>query len=351
MRVGRTLVGGVLIGLGLLLLLPGDAHAWTPGTHVFLGETILANLRLLPVAVADLLHAFPYDFLYGSIAPDTSIAKHYVPPGRHSHYWNVGQETADFAETDALRAFGLGYLAHLAADTVAHNYFVPRQLLLTSSTRSMGHSYWELRAETHLTDRFARKARDLILLDHSAADRHLERIVSPTLFSVRTNRRLFRGLVHLAHTKSWQRAIQSARERSRWLLSDTDVERHLAMAYDFTMEVMVEAGARAGRARTLDPSGAEPLRRAKRWRRQALRGGALADPERLLEAAEEKFGLPRIDLGYWAASAVERPWAEEGGAVEPVGEWVRAGSLYLPVSPAPPGTGDYTNGRIDDGSR
>ena len=80
--------------------------------------------------MADLLHAFPYDFLYGSIAPDTSFAKKYVPRGRHSHFWHVGQETFDFAGSDALRAFGLGYLAHLAADTVAHNFFVPRQLLL-----------------------------------------------------------------------------------------------------------------------------------------------------------------------------------------------------------------------------
>jgi hypothetical protein len=342
MSAGRTALAGAALALLLLVLLPGDAHAWTPGTHVFLGETILANLRLLPVAVAELLHAFPYDFLYGSIAPDTSVAKHYVPPGRHSHYWNVGQETADFAGTDALRAFGLGYLAHLAADTVAHNYFVPRQLLLTSSTRSMGHSYWELRAETHLTDRFARKARDLILLDHSAADRHLERIISPTLFSVQTNRRLFRGMVHLAHTRSWQRAMQSARERSRWLLSDTDVERHLALAYDFTMEVLTGAEARSGAARALDPSGSEPLRRAKRWRRKALLRGALLEPERLLEAAEERFGLPRMDLGYWAGSEVERPWLSTAAGTEPVGEWRKSGSLYLPAAATaddePPGS-------------
>jgi len=49
--------------------------------------------------------------------------------------------------TKPLRAFAFGYLAHLAADTVAHNYFVPRQLAVTSSTSSLGHSYWESRFE------------------------------------------------------------------------------------------------------------------------------------------------------------------------------------------------------------
>ena len=212
----------VLVGLWILIH-PSLAHAWTPGTHIYLSETILANLHLLPPQTATLLQAFPFDFLYGSIAPDTSIAKKYVPAGRHSHFWNVGQETLDRAPNDALRAFGLGYLSHLAADAIAHNYFVPRQLVLTTSTRSMGHTYWESRVETHLSGHYARKAREIILLDQSAADRHLEQIISPTLFSVKTNRRLFRGMVHLTHTKSWLRAMQAQRARSRWDLTDTDV--------------------------------------------------------------------------------------------------------------------------------
>ncbi len=299
-------------GLALLALLafPDPLWAWTPGTHIWFGESILANLRLLPVPVADLLHAFPYDFLYGSIAPDTSFAKQYVPPGRHSHYWNVGQEVLHEAPSDALRAFGLGYLAHLSADTVAHNYYVPRQLLLTSSTRTMGHTYWEVRAETHLTDRYARKAREIILEDHAPADRHLERIISPTLLSVRTNRRLFRGMVHLAHTRSWQRAMQTARERSRWILTDEDVERHLIAAYDVTMELLSAQG--EAMARQLDPSGARSLRHAKRMRRSEVLRGAWFEPERLLGIAEAEFGLPGALPGYWGSSEVTRPWLEAG---------------------------------------
>ena len=299
---------GVLSAVVLLVVWPTDAHAWTHGTHIYLADTILNNAGLLPASVGDLIRAFPYDFLYGSIAPDTSIAKQYVPKGRHSHYWNVGQETFDFAETDALRAFGLGYLTHLAADTVAHNYFVPRQLLLTASPQTMGHQYWELRVETHLTDRFARRARELIRLDHTLADSHLERIVSPTLFSVKTNRRIFRSIVHLSDTKSWQRAMQAARERSRWLLTDEDVERHLALSYDVVMETLAETADRGGFARTLDPSGETPLRRAKRWRREALWKGGLWVPERMVDVAEQRFGLPNPALGFWQSSMIERPW-------------------------------------------
>jgi hypothetical protein len=320
LTIGRILAGLVVIGLWALLH-PTAAHAWTPGTHIYLGETILANLHLLPPQVATLIQAFPFDFLYGTIAPDTSIAKKYVPAGRHSHYWNVGQETLDKAPNDALRAFGLGYLSHLAADTIAHNYFIPRQLLLTASTRSMGHTYWESRVETHLTGRYARKAREIILLDQSAADRHLEKIISPTIFSVRTNRRLFRGMVHLTHTKGWHRALQTARDRSRWLLTDLDVERHLGLAYDVTVEML--SAAEGGdfeklTARTLDPNGAHALRAAKRLRKRELDHGTLGSPSRLLEVAEESFGVRAMGLGYWARSRVERPWTVPATAPEPL---------------------------------
>ena len=102
------------------MLFPTDAWAWTPGTHVFLGDALLRNLSFVPHTIAELLAAYPTDFLYGSIAADTSIAKKYAEVGRHCHSWRVGLEIHNEAEPPALRAFGLGYLAHLAADVVAH---------------------------------------------------------------------------------------------------------------------------------------------------------------------------------------------------------------------------------------
>ncbi|MBI2614888.1 MAG: zinc dependent phospholipase C family protein [Gemmatimonadetes bacterium] len=175
--MGRTLAALALALVGVACW-PAIAHAWTPGTHIFLGESVLANLAQLPAAVADLLRAFPYDFLYGNIAADTSIAKKYAPVGRHCHAWHVGQEIYDLADSEPLRAFGLGYLSHLAADTVAHNFFVPRQLVITSRTIALGHSYWETRFETHLGEHYARGAMEVVRLDHRPADAHLDRLAT-----------------------------------------------------------------------------------------------------------------------------------------------------------------------------
>ena len=302
-----------LAGVGLVVLaLPQAAHAWTPGTHIYLGESVLANLQFLPAAVADLLRSYPFDFLYGNIAADSSIAKHYAPLGRHCHYWHVGQEIHDLAGTDALRAFALGYLSHLSADTVAHNYFVPRQLTLTSSSASVGHSYWEARAESHLGDAYSKAAKDVILLDHGEADAHLDRILAPTIFSVRTNRRLFRGMVRLTESSSWQRATQVAREYSRWPLEDPDIDQHLGLSFDYMVEFLRGP---ASPALQLDPSGEAPLKNAKTIRRKVMRGGVRRRGERLVSVAQEHFGLPDQPLVFWSDRPARLPWrAPEGAA-------------------------------------
>jgi len=298
----------LLVCFGLVtLIVPNHLYAWTPGTHIYLGESVLANLGILPSPISDLLRAFPFDFLYGNIAADTSIAKKYAPVGRHCHSWHVGQQIYDHAKIDALRAFGLGYLCHLAADTVAHNYFVPRQLLLTSTTSGFGHSYWESRFETPLGDEFARTAKEVILLDHTPADTHLDQILAPTIFSVRTNRRLFRGMVHLTESQGWQRAFQVAQQHSRWELAADDIERHVSLSFDYVMGTLAEPEAES---RQLDPSGEEALRTAKRLRREALLAGAWRDPKRLQGVAQERFGLPERNPDFWPSARVKTPWRD-----------------------------------------
>jgi len=302
----------IVAALLLLAATPDAAWAWSPGTHIYLGETVLANLSLLPTTVAALLRAYPYDFLYGNIAADTSMAKKYAPVGRHCHAWHVGQEISDRADSDRLQAFGLGYLSHLAADTVAHNFFVPRQLVV-ASTIAIGHSYWESRFEMHLGEQFARTAMDVIRMDHAESDGHLDRILSPTIFSVRTNRRLFRGMVGITETQSWQAAFRVVAERSRWDLSDDEVERQMRMAFQLVMENL--AGAEVIHARRLDPSGDASLGMAKRIRLDVMRKRLPGDPWRLTQLAEQRFGLPTHPLPFWEQSGSERPWGKAAGAI------------------------------------
>ena len=159
MKIAATLG----VALAWILLQPEPLWAWGPGAHVALGEGVLASLYLLPPAVRAIIESHPVQFLYGSIAADISFAKKYVPEGRHCHHWHVGEEILAAADSPELAAVGYGYLAHLAADTVAHNLFIPRQLLVTSTTQAVGHTYWEHRMDIHDGEEYLSKARQVVM--------------------------------------------------------------------------------------------------------------------------------------------------------------------------------------------
>jgi hypothetical protein len=289
---------GLLLAAVAILLFPGHAWAWGPATHVFLGREVLDAATLLPTGVRALLAAFPHEFLYGSVAADISLAKKYVPAGRHCHNWSVGEEIYASAEQDRLRAVGLGYLAHLAADTIAHNFFVPRQLLLTSSTKGLGHSYWEHRMDFQLGDGYMSLARDVVMgHDHSAADALFDRVLSSTLFSFGTNRRIFRGMIRFQDNDRWQSFFGTVLQNSRWTLDDAEMEAYLVRSFDYVVDYLGRRGEAI--AAGLDPIGEENLNLSKKIRRLALREGAIREGTGLGEVADDFFPLPEVPFGYW----------------------------------------------------
>ncbi len=281
-----------------LALTPHPLFAWGPATHIALGETVLGALYLLPPAVQAVLVRYPLHFLYGSIAADISLGKKYVPEGRHCHHWHVGEEILRSADTEPLASVGYGYLAHLAADTAAHNVFVPRRLLLTSTTQALGHTYWEHRMDMHVGEEYLTKARHLVVEnDHSDADRLFDEVLSRTIFSFRTNRRIFRGMIRFQGHDRWQRIFERVLAASRFDLPDALVDRYFQVSFDLVIDYLSDRD--TSFAATLDPVGDLNLRLAKKVRHRVLADHTADHPERLAEMADEFFPFPRRALRYW----------------------------------------------------
>ena len=287
-----------LTALGWLFLVPERAAAWGPATHVALGEAVLGSLYLLPPTIRAILERFPLHFLYGSVAADISLAKKYVPEGRHCHNWSVGEEILASAESERLQAVGYGYLAHLAADTVAHNIFVPRQLLLTSTTQALGHTYWEHRMDMHVGESFLSLARHVVVdHDHSEADQLFDDVLSRTMFSFDTNRRIFHGMIRFQGHERWQKLFGQVLSVSRYDLPAPIVDRYFEHAYENIIAYLRDR--EHSHPAELDPVGDLNLRLAKKVRRRAMSDHTADHPGVLEEMADAFFGFPERPLLYW----------------------------------------------------
>ena len=276
---------GILAAIAVIVLCAApDAYAWCSTTHVELARTTLANLGLLPAAIAALLARHRIAYVYGSIAADLVFAKKLSRVRQFCHHWSTGFRLLDSAPDESSRAFAYGYLSHLAADTVAHGQFVPRQVAISGSTVNFGHLYWELRADALLPPESGELLREVIRADHSPHHRIIEPHLGPALLSFDLNRRLFDRINGLLVRPQFRRTVDIVDRCSRWYLSPTMVERYRAACVDRIASVLCE-GDRCAVLRE-DPNGNSALMqlRVNRRDRRRRRRRGLPNGQRIREA-------------------------------------------------------------------
>lgn len=139
----------LLLGAALVLTAT-PAFAWGPGVHTALGNVLLGNLALLAPALRECIVGNANMFLYGCLSADIFIGKGSKYTPGHSHNWATGLRLLESAGNKRLKAFAYGYLSHLAADVVAHNFYVPGMLLKAPTGGTAGHILVEMQADAHI---------------------------------------------------------------------------------------------------------------------------------------------------------------------------------------------------------
>ena len=212
-------------------LIPASAHAWGPGAHLDYALNILANIALLAPPIQALLMKFPHDFLYGNLAADIIFGKKFAGDLYHCHPWDVALPLLERAKNERQRAFIYGYLTHLSVDTVAHNYFVPYTTIQSYEALTLRHTYWEMRYDLKMPPKVWDVMQELADGDYSDNDALLEGGLKKALFSFKTTKRIFDGLMLVQRMNKWRKAAELMASRSSYPLTDDTVKDFKSLCY------------------------------------------------------------------------------------------------------------------------
>jgi hypothetical protein len=277
-----------------VLLLPAEAHAWGPLAHLNFSTQALASASVAQPSIRLLLQDFANEFLYGSLAADIVVGKNLARYLYHCHNWRVGFNVYRQAKPGGEQAFALGFLAHLAADTVAHNYFVPYQTVRSFHRLSTKHAYWELRYDERMDSGMARLARRVSSHLFRGHDELLRRtLAGSSVLPFGVSQQLFHSLMATARHGGFRRLSRLALVTERSLPLESDlVEETNQLAVDAILGFLNE-GERC-RAATADATGARNIRtasdlRKKLWARAGTRHLSVADAHAIARETRESF--------------------------------------------------------------
>jgi hypothetical protein len=281
-----------LAALLLVIGLPQQAFAWGAGVHLQLGMNVLSHLEALEPSVAAIIGSHPFDFLYGTIAADITIGKKFTHYLQHCHRWRIGHKVLEKAGDDSEKACAYGYLSHLAADCIAHNYFVPYKVMRGFSSLTLKHAYWEMRFENYVEKEIWETGMKVSREHFSKNDRLLRKVLSDTIFSFATNKRIFNSILLVSRLEKWQSLLQTLSDNSKYTLEESDRDEYMQLAQEAVFDFLNHG--EESRFYRADPTGEKALAAAEAVRkslRLLYRSGKLTKPQAYAELDEIKQKL------------------------------------------------------------
>ncbi|MBW1779617.1 MAG: zinc dependent phospholipase C family protein [Deltaproteobacteria bacterium] len=146
------------------------ALAWGPGVHTAIALSSLDSASLLLPSIARVITSFPIEYMYGSLSADFFIGKGKKKQKKNPHTWEGGFKFLNEAIEDRETAYALGFLSHLAADVMAHNFFIPNLLSAYPGRGRMGHLFWEIKSDYMVGSAYTSIARGVLDMDHQICD-------------------------------------------------------------------------------------------------------------------------------------------------------------------------------------
>lgn len=245
-------------------LIPHEALAWGPGAHLALGNSVLSNLGCLPPLVAELLVRHRNAFLYGCLSADIFIGKGTSFRPGHSHNWVTGFKLFNSVKDSRKRAYAYGYMTHLAADVVAHNYYVPNTLWSMSSGSKLSHVYVEAQADRRFKEE-RESAFALFKRPNRDADTSLLSAMDKKRLPFLVKKQILKSGLIITGLKEWGHSLKLADRLLPWDQSDRQLDDMIRLSRNLVFDFL--RNPKQAVALSYDPIGSRNLRRVREMRK------------------------------------------------------------------------------------
>jgi hypothetical protein len=129
----------------------------------------------------------------------------------------------------------------------------------------MKHAYWEMRFETFVDKDIWDLAREVCRADHQANDKLLRSVLTATIFSFGTNKRIFNSIMLLSRLEKWQQVMQTLSNNSRYKLAESDRDEYLKLTGEAVFDFLQNP--EGSRFLKTDPTGEKALAAADALRK------------------------------------------------------------------------------------
>lgn len=180
------------------LISADGAWAWGPAVHTVISCNMIGSCAQILPAIASVIQTFPHEYIYGCISADFFIGKGQKRKKGHSHNWDTGFKFLAEVNNEKEAAYAYGFLSHLAADVVAHNYFVPDLINRVSRWKRLGHFYSEAVADRSVDPVYLKIARDILAMDHVDCDVMLKSAAIRNSYGLRAKKHIYAQSVKIS---------------------------------------------------------------------------------------------------------------------------------------------------------
>src|SRR6185295_6875584 len=142
----------------------------------------------------------------------------------------------------------------------------PVQMIVSYPARALRHIYWEARFDAAQNRDRWRLIRSVFEHRYPDCDRLVERVVERTLFSFKTNKRIFDSVMALQQLEQWQVMVRGLGDRSRYPLPQGEVDRFNGLCVGAIQDML--RNGRESACQHADPTGREALTQANALRRK-----------------------------------------------------------------------------------